>query len=217
MTDGIAWLAAPQPIACGGYRVVLARGLSHEELAGRLASTVEFAGGYTAVPVGEHTNSSFTQVLDDALADPFAGIDIGPRLGCSGGWVYAVACGCWPGEFGPLEAVSRDGAHVFLLEYEEENGKPVPPQFEYFHDDRLLSAFNLHLNSSWGYEGVQGDPATADRLQERLTAAGLPDPGRKRREVHLTTLRIVQDFFGLSLPRDPIVNGPLPAVLLEPA
>ncbi|MFJ7990416.1 hypothetical protein [Streptomyces sp. NPDC096351] len=161
--------------------------------------------GYITVPVGEHTNS-----------DPFAGVDIGLRLGCSGAWVY-VAYGCWPGEFGPLEAVSRDGAHVFLLEYEEANGKPVPPQFEYFHDGRLLSAFNLHLDGSWGYEGVQGDPATADRLQERLTAAGLPDPGRERREVHLTTLRVVQDFFGLSLPRDPIVNGPLPAVLLEPA
>lgn len=28
-----------------------------------------------------------------------------------------------------------------------------------------------------GYEKVEGDPATGARLQERLTAAGIPDPG----------------------------------------
>jgi hypothetical protein len=118
--------------------------------------------------------------------------------------------------FGPLAHLSNGGAHVCLLEYEEENGKPVPPQFASFQDGRVLAAFNLHLDRSWGYEKVDGDPVTTTGLQERLTAAGLPDPERDHRDVHRVTLGVVEEFFGLSLPREVIVSGSLPAVLLEP-
>ncbi|MGR4878156.1 DUF6461 domain-containing protein [Streptomyces sp. LARHCF249] len=215
MTDDMTWLAAPQSIAFGGYHVVLARGLSPEELADRLAAAVLYETRHVAVAVGEHTGSSLLELMDDSYGDSYDGI--GLRLGRAGDWTYAVAYGGWPGEFGPLAPVSRGGVHVCLLEYEEENGKPVPPQFQYFHDGRLLSACNLHLDASWGYQGVDGDPATAARVQELLTAAGLPDPERDGREVHRTVLGIVEGFFGLSLPKDPIVSGALPAVLLEPA
>ncbi|MFE4593030.1 DUF6461 domain-containing protein [Streptomyces laurentii] len=215
MTDGTTWLAAPQSIAFGGYYVVLARGLSPEELADRLAAALLYEAEHLVVAVGEHTGDSLLELMDDTYGDPFDGI--GLRLGRAGDWTYAVAYGGWPGEFGPLARVSRDGAHVCLLEYEEENGKPVPPQFEYFHDGRLLSACNLHLDTSWGYQGVDGEPATAARLQQLLTAAGLSDPERDAKEVHRTALGIVEKFFGLSLPKDPIVSGSLPAVLLEPA
>ncbi|MFD8210686.1 DUF6461 domain-containing protein [Streptomyces sp. NPDC059695] len=215
MTDGTTWLAAPQSIAFGGYHVVLARGLSPEELADRLAATLLYEAEHIVVAVGEHTGDSLLDLMDNTYGDSFDGI--GLRLGRAGGWTYAVAYGGWPGEFGPLTPVSRDGAHVCLLEYEEENGKPVPPQFEYFHDGRLLSACNLHLDVSWGYQGVDGEPATAARLQQLLTAAGLPDPERDKREVHRTALGIVEEFFGLSLPKGPIVSGTLSAVLLEPA
>ncbi|GAA3284301.1 hypothetical protein [Streptomyces lavendulae] len=68
-----------------------------------------------------------------------------------------------------------------------------------------------------GLPGVDGEPATAARLQEIFTAAGLPAPERDQREVHRTALGIVYKFFGLSLPRDPIVSCTLPTVLLEPA
>ncbi|MFI6086219.1 DUF6461 domain-containing protein [Streptomyces sp. NPDC051217] len=215
MTDGTTWLAAPQPITFGGYYVVLARGLSTEELADRLAATVLYDTEHIASAVGEHTGASLLELMDDTYGDSSDGI--GLRLGRAGDWMYAVAYGGWQGEFGPLTPVSRDGAHVCLLEYEEENGKPVPPHFAYFHDGRLLSACNLHLDASWGYQGVDGDPATAARLEKLLTAAGLPDPARDRREVHHTALVVVEEFFGLSLPKDAIVSGTLPAVLLEPA
>ncbi|GLX41181.1 hypothetical protein Sros01_72540 [Streptomyces roseochromogenus] len=76
---------------------------------------------------------------------------------------------------------------------------------------------NLHLDASWSYNWVDGDPETAARLQELLTAANLPDPERDRREVHRTALCVVEKFVGLSLPKDRIVNGTLPTVLLEPA
>ncbi|MBT2482735.1 DUF6461 domain-containing protein [Streptomyces sp. ISL-94] len=214
MTNGTTWLAARQSVAFGGYHVVLARGLSPEELADRLAAAVEYTE-CTAVAVGEHTGESLLELMDDTYGGSMDGI--GLRLGRAGDWTYAVAYGGWQGEFGPLAPVSRGGAHVCLLEYEEENGKPVPPQFAYFLDGRLLSACNLHLDASWGYQGVDGDAATAARLQELLTAAGLQDPERDRREVHGTALGIIQAFFGFSLPKAPIVDGVLPAVLLEPA
>ncbi len=215
MTNGTTWLAARQSIAFGGYHVVLARGLSPEELADRLAATVLYDTKHTAVAAGEHTGESLLELMDDTYGDSSDGI--GLRLGRTRDWTYSVAYGGWQGEFGPLTPVSRGGAHVCLLEYEEENGKPVPPHFAYFHDGRLLSACNLHLDASWGYQGVDGDPATAARLQELLNAAGLPDPERDRREVHRTALGVVEGFFGLSLPKDPIVHGTLSAVLLEPA
>ncbi|MBD0421724.1 hypothetical protein H0H10_21645 [Streptomyces sp. TRM S81-3] len=214
MTDGIIWLAAPRCIAFGGYRVMMARGLSPEEFADRLAAAVDGAER-VAVAVGQHTGDTLLELMEDTYGDAFEGI--GLRLGRTGDWSYAVAYGGWQGEFGPLEPVSRGGAHVFLLEYEEENGKPVPPQFAHAHDGRPMSACNLHLDASWGYRGVEGDPVTAARLQESLTAAGLPAPERDSREVHRIALGVVERFFGLSLPRDPVVNGTLPAVLLEPA
>ncbi|MFG2757953.1 hypothetical protein [Streptomyces wuyuanensis] len=215
MTDGTTWLAAPRPIAFGGHRVVLARGIVPRELADRLAETVSYDAEYIVVEAGDHTGESLLELMDDTYGDSFDGI--GLRLGSAGDWAYAVAYGGWPGEFGTPAPVSRGGVHVCLLEYEEENGKPVPPQFAYYHDGRPLSAFNLHLDASWGYQGVEGDHATAASLQELLTAAGLPDPERDSREVHRTALGIVEGYFGLSLPQDPIVSGTLPAVLVEPA
>ncbi|MFH8370536.1 hypothetical protein [Streptomyces sp. NPDC018031] len=215
MTIGTAWLADPRCIAFGGYRVVLARGLSADELAGRLAAAVLYDAEHIAVAVGEHTGESLLRLMDETYGDPSDGI--GLRLGHTGDWSYAVAYGGWPGEFGPPAPLSEGGAHVCVLEYEEENGKPVPPDFAYFHDGRLLSGCNLHLDASWGYRGVDGDPATAARLQELLTAAGLPDPDRDRGDVHRTALSVLDGFFGFALPRDEIVTGTLPAVLLEPA
>ncbi|MFF4444980.1 DUF6461 domain-containing protein [Streptomyces sp. NPDC001502] len=195
-----------------GHRVVLARGLTPDELVGRLPEAVH---GMTPgeVAVGEHTSDSLLEWTDDTYGDVYAAM--GLRLGRAGEWTYAVAYGGWQGEFGSLTPLSRDGAHVCVLEFEEENGKPVPPQFEYPHDGRLLSARNLHLDGSWGYEGVEGDPATAGRLQELLTATGLPDHELDNREVHRTALGVVERFFGLSLPKEPIVHGILPAVVLE--
>ncbi|MFD6180722.1 DUF6461 domain-containing protein [Streptomyces goshikiensis] len=214
MTDGMIWLAAPRSITYGGYHVVLARGLTPDELAARLAAAVDGVE-CGVVAVGEHTGDTLLELIDDTYDDTLAAI--GLRLGRTGDWTYAVAYGGWAGEFGSLEPVSRGGAHVCLLEYEEENGKPVPPQFAYFHDGRLLSACNLHLDASWGYTGVDGDPATARRLQDLLTGAGLPDPALDRGETHRTALGVIERFFGLSLPRAAIVEGTLPSVLLEPA
>jgi hypothetical protein len=63
---------------------------------------------------------------------------LGLRYGEIGEWVFVVKYGGWPGAFFRQPPVSRGDAHVFQLEFEEENGKPVPPQFSYLHDDRLM-------------------------------------------------------------------------------
>jgi hypothetical protein len=210
MTDGTTWLADRQAIAFGGYHVVLARGLAPQTLAERLAAALLYDAEHVVVPVGDHTGTSLLELVEDDY-------DVGLRLGSTGDWSYAVAYGGWQSAFGPLAPLSNGGAHLCLLEYEEENGKPVPPQFACFQDGQVLAAFNLHLDRSWGYEKVDGDPLTATGLQERLTAAGLPDPARDPREVHRVALGVVEEFFGLTLPREVIVSGTLPAVLLEPA
>ncbi|GAA1173894.1 hypothetical protein F4556_007122 [Kitasatospora gansuensis] len=214
MTDGISWLAEPRSITFGGHLVVLARGLDMQGLADGLAAAVH-GPEHVAVGVGRQSGEDLLELMDEAFDGSWEGI--GLRLGRAGDWTYAVAYGGWPGEFGSLLPLSQGGVHLCLLEYDEENGKPVPPDFAYLHDGRLLAACNLHLDASWGYDGVTGDPATAAPLQELLTAAGLPAPDLDRRQVHRTALGVVERRFGLSLPKELIVNGVLPAVLLEPA
>ncbi|MEU0936211.1 hypothetical protein [Embleya sp. NPDC005971] len=211
MTDGIAWLAEPQSIAFGGYSVTLARGLGVEALTARIAASARWSQR-TVEPVGELTGAGLVEALDSEYGDAWDGI--GLRLGVSGGWTFAVAYGGWFGEFRDGPAISADGASVFLLEYEEENGKPVPPTFHYHRDGRTVCSFNLHLDDSWGTGQVVGDPEVADRLKELLSAEGLPDKERANREVHRTILGVLERHFGLTLPRALVVDTPLPAVLL---
>ncbi|WP_147420053.1 DUF6461 domain-containing protein [Streptomyces sp. WM6372] len=219
MTDGITWLAEPRSIAFGGYSVVMARGLTPEELVGRLTETV-YGPEHTAVPVGNLTGDELVELITDSFGSQYEGI--GLRHGRCGDWSYTVAYGGWMGEFEDESPISRGGVDVCRLEFEEENGKPVPPQFAYTRDGVRLSSFNLHLDGSWGYDGVDGDPETASRVQAELTAAGLPadegaDGEADDRDVHRTALGVLERHFGLSLPREEIVGGTLPAVLLEPA
>jgi hypothetical protein len=212
MTDGIAWLAEPQSIAWGGYGIVIARDLASETLAARVADTV-FGPRREKRSIGELTGRQVQDVLEGLFDDVFNGIAL--RHGEIDEWAYVIKYGGWQGEFGVTPSVSRGDAHVFQVEYEEENGKPVPPQFAYLHDERLMCAFNLHLDGSWGYDGVQGDPEVASAVQERLTAAGLPDEDLERRVVHRACLEVIGRHFGLTLPRRRILEETLPTLLLR--
>lgn len=213
MTDGITWLAAPQSIAFGGYSVVFARGLDAGELVSRLTATLFTAR--TPVSLGRVTSKYMVDAVADEQWGPYP--LIGLRYGEIGEWVFVVKYGGWPAEFDSLLPVSRDGAHVFQVEFEEENGKLVPPQFSYCHDERFMCFFNLHLDDSWGYQGVSGDPEVAARVEEMLAAAGLPNPDVPRRETHRMVLGIIERCFGLSLPHPHVLETALPAVLLEVA
>lgn len=214
MTDGTAWLAAPRSITFGGYSVLLARGLGSEELVARFATTV-LGPARTVYPVGELTGTELVELLEEEYGDLCE--EIALRHEEHDGWAYAVMYGGWQGEIDDLRPVSRGGAHVFHLEFEEENGKPVPPHFSYLHDERVMCAFNLHLDRSWGYDGVAGDPETAAPLERLLNAAGLPDEDLPRRDAHRIALGVLEAHFALTLPRTRILEAPLPAVVLETA
>ncbi|MFF4172614.1 hypothetical protein [Streptomyces sp. NPDC001744] len=210
MTDGITWLAAPRAVAYGGYGVVLARGLDEEGLASRLAEAA-YGDRRTVRPLGELTGVDLIEELEYAYDSE----EMALRLGRDGAWVFAVMYGLWQGEFESLEPVSRGGAHVFHLEFEEENGKPVPPFFRYFHDGRVMCDLNLHLDRSWGSAGVEGDPGVAPHVERLLAEAGLPDESLPPRGVHRTSLHVLERHFGLSLPRARVLEESLPAVVLE--
>ncbi|MFD0566953.1 DUF6461 domain-containing protein [Kitasatospora saccharophila] len=211
MTDGITWLAGPRSIAFGGYSVTLARGLGAEALAARIAAAARWSER-TVEPVGELTGDGLVEALEEEFGDAWDGI--GLRLGASGGWTFAVAYGGWFGEFENDPVISAGGAEVFSVEYEEENGKPVPPTFHYHRDGRTVCSFNLHLDDSWGSGTVAGDPEVACEIERLLSAEGLPDEGRADREVHRAALGVLERHFGLSLPRALVLEAPLPTVLL---
>ncbi|WP_405016952.1 hypothetical protein OHV05_07525 [Kitasatospora sp. NBC_00070] len=211
MTDGIAWLAEPQSITFGGYSVTLARGLGVEALAARIAASAQWSKR-TVRPAGELTGDGLVEALESEYGDTWDGI--GLRLGASDGWTFAVAYGGWFGEFRNDPAISEGGAEVFRVEYEEENGKPVPPTFRYHRDGRTVCSFNLHLDDSWGDGQVEGDPEVTGPVKELLTAEGLPNDETENREVHRTTLAVLERHFGLTLPRALVLEAPLPAVLL---
>ncbi|MFD5465773.1 hypothetical protein ACFWIQ_23495 [Kitasatospora sp. NPDC127059] len=213
MTDTLSWLAEPESIAFGGYSVVLARGLEPAELVARIAA--ETFPRRTARPLGPSTAED---LIEEHELDLMSGTeDVALRYGQAGDLAFAVAYGYWQGELALPASVSRGGAEVYHVEYEEENGKPVPPQFDSSRDGQPLCFFNLHLDASWGRDGVDGDPATAAAVTADLAAAGLPDPERSRRDVHRSCLELLGRRFGLALPRAAVLDGELPAVLLEAA
>ncbi|MFF5639005.1 DUF6461 domain-containing protein [Streptomyces sp. NPDC012825] len=214
MTDGTTWLAAPQSITHGGYSVLLTRGLGEEELVSRLAGAV--CGERRVLrSLGELTGADLLGELEDEYGEFHE--EAAVRVGRDGEWVFAVLYGLWQGEFEITPPVSRDGAHVFHLEFDEDNGKPVPPWFHYFHDERLMCGFNLRLDHSWGSAGVDGDPEVAPQVERLLGEAGLPDENLPYRDAHRTSLHVVERHFGLSLPRARVLEEPLPSVVLETA
>ncbi|MEU9324908.1 hypothetical protein AB0D91_14060 [Streptomyces canus] len=211
MTDGTAWLAEPQSIAYGGYSVVIAPDLESESLARRIAETAP--GPYRPRPIGELTGRQVQDLLEGLYGEVRGGIAL--RHGELDEWSYVIKYGGWQGRFGYAgRPVDRGGLHVFHLEYEEENGKPVPPRFTYRHDENLMCAFNLHLDGSWAQGSPEGDAEVVAAVQERLTAAGLPDDDLDRRAVHRACLEVVQRHFGLTLPRERILEDTLATLLL---
>ncbi|MFB8032287.1 hypothetical protein ACFC5Z_04900 [Streptomyces sp. NPDC056004] len=180
----------------------------------RFATTV-LGPERTVCPVGELTGADLIERLEDEYGDFHE--EIALRHEEHGGWAYAVMYGGRQGEIDDLRPVSRGGAHVFHLEFEEENGKPVPPHFSYLHDGRVMCAFNLHLDRSWGYDGVDGDPEAAAPVKWLLNAAGLSREDMPRQDAHHIALAVLEGHFALTLPRTRILEAPLPTVVLETA
>ncbi|MFC9495689.1 DUF6461 domain-containing protein [Streptomyces sp. NPDC056982] len=205
MSDGIGWIAREE-IAWAGYCVTLARGLEPGELVTRLARDTAPA------PLGECTGYDLNTQLVDRERALHRSDSIAVRYGAVGDLAFAVADGYWPGEMntGPLLAGSKGGAHVFRLYHESQNPKLPPPEFTYFHDGDYMCGFDMHMHT-WSHEITGSRP---DLVSAALQAGGVPDEDRQD-VAHAKSLAVVEEQFQLTLPKELVLHGKLPAALIR--
>ncbi|MER7410998.1 MULTISPECIES: hypothetical protein [Streptomyces] len=159
-----------------GYCVTFARGPSSSDLATRLV----------------------------AAAPEWSRAHLSLHHGTIGDLAYAVAEGdTWSGVMGPgyTEGLSDGGAHVFQLYYESRNPKLPPPDFCYFHDGQLLCGFDMYMHT-WSHEVVGTQP---ELVAPYLHTAGVPEEA-DRDTAHLKSLQVIQERFGLTLPREEVLR-----------
>ncbi|MFE6165213.1 DUF6461 domain-containing protein [Streptomyces sp. NPDC056486] len=195
MSDGLTWLANSD-VTWAGYCVTLARGLEPDELVRRLAR------GEPGL-LGEYTGGTLEDFLERRDAPARTAVRYGSREGLS----FAVAYGDWPGYTGPgfTDGLSR-GAHIFQLYYESDNPKVPPPSFSYFHQETYMCGFDLCSFPDVG--GTEPELILGD-----VQAAGI-EGEEDRDAAHARSLSVVEDRFGLSLPRMQILEGLLPAATI---
>lgn len=204
MHDGITWIASSD-ISWLGYCITLARGIEPDELVRRLA-------GQTAPALlGEQTADELQRYVSRQDQESGRSDTIAVRYGAAADLAFAVADGNWPGamELGIPDGLSQGGAHVFRLYYEKQNPKLPPPTFSYFHDGRYLCGFDMYMHR-WSSEitGVQ-----PDLISQAVLDAGIPSE-TARDSAHTKTLAVVEKQFQLTLPRDEVLHGSLPAALI---
>ncbi|MDI3420582.1 DUF6461 domain-containing protein [Streptomyces luteolus] len=199
MSDGIAWIARAD-LSEFGYCVTLARGIGPEELVARLAH------GYEVEALEELTADDLEDRLETDGSESFA-----VRYGqTDGGLSFAVAHGAWPGEMGPgyTDGLSNGGVEVFQFYYETENPKLPPPEFTYMRDGEYLCSFSMDTIE------VQGDsPELVRALSADLEAAGVPRE-ENRGTAHEKSLMIAGERFGLTLPKETVLQGELPTAII---
>jgi Family of unknown function (DUF6461) len=204
MRDGLAWIAdawrGTTPSA-GDLYITCARGLSPQRLAERMADhePVEFGPALTVQDA--HRMVDLTQIYC-----------VG-RIGRSGDWSFIVEC--VGSEGWALDPATSRGAEVLIFDPQPDN---PPSFFRYFADGEL----QLHFELGFGYHPAGAQP---DLLRPALEAAGVipPEddmddllgadeelaPAEEKRRV----LKVIGEHFGLSLPREVIESGQLPAVV----
>ncbi|MEJ8668115.1 hypothetical protein WKI71_04620 [Streptomyces sp. MS1.AVA.1] len=104
-SGGITWIADGD-ISWLGYCIKLARGLTGEQLAARLAAP----GG--PVPVEATTGPQAEELIDELDAERGDADSIAVRYGDHAGLGFALAYGHWPSVLGPAyhDGTSRDGS-----------------------------------------------------------------------------------------------------------
>ncbi|WP_405524428.1 hypothetical protein [Streptomyces canus] len=204
-SGGITWIA-DEDISWLGYCIKLARGLTGEQLAARLA----VGGG--PVPVQATTGPQVEELIDGLDAERGDTDSIAVRYGDYAGLGFAVAYGHWPSVLGPAyhDGTSRDGVHVFELYHEKQNPKVPPPSFAYFHDDHYACGFDMYMHT-WSQE-ITGPGA--DLIRADIIAAGIPEE-RTRGTAHRASLGVLERRFELALPSDLILGASLPTALVR--
>lgn len=192
-SGGIQWLAD-----WDGWYVSLtfARGIGPDELAARLGA---LPGLHPGTLGAVDAWSMVTETVDgDGVA----------RVGTWGGWSFAVEHGM-PAGAQRLAEVSRSGVEAVHLDPQPDH---PPKQFAYARDGELICCFGL------GEECWRGGHRPDFLLPELVDAKILGPDGSYARpedepdaERDRLTLAVLEDRFGLSLPRHLVEEAPLPA------
>lgn len=197
MSGGIQWLVDQDDWQHG---VVFARGIDPEELGVRM-------GGRPGSVVSPITGTqAWNMVLDLATDDD----DI-VRVGACGDWSFAIEYGMGDGG-DRLAEISRNGVEAIHLDPCPDH---PPAMFSYARYGAFVCSFGIGEEVwRWGEQ--------PDLLLPELMAAGVLHPdgtyARPEGESYLDrdrhTLALIETRFGLSLPRDEVVNQRLRAFLI---
>ncbi|MFF4250268.1 DUF6461 domain-containing protein [Streptomyces sp. NPDC001663] len=204
MPENLAWIAdawrGTSPSVTDLY-IACARGLSPQELAEHMAD-------HEPVEIGPALTIQEAHRMVD-LAQIYC---VG-RIGHSGEWSFIVECvGSERWALDP--AVSR-GAEVLIFDPRPDD---PPSFFTYLADGEV----QLHFELGFGHDPAGAQP---DLLRPALEAAGVippeddiddllgADEELSSAEEKRRVLKVVGEHFGLSLPRQVIENGQLPAVV----
>ncbi|WP_424216299.1 DUF6461 domain-containing protein (plasmid) [Streptomyces sp. BI20] len=200
VSSGVRWLAEEQE-GDWAHALLFARGVAPEELARRL-------GGVRGPVSGVLTGSAaLNLVLDPSGQSP----DL-VRVGAHGGWSFAVEYGFGGGAAHRLDEISRHGVEAICLDPSPDH---PPMTFAYARDGLDVCGFGIGEECwRWG-----GNP---DLLLPELVAAGILHPdgtqafedGPHRDRVR-DTLALIEDRFGLALPRGALWDEPLPAFVIR--
>lgn len=205
MPDGLAWIADAWQSAhlnATDLYLTCARGLSPQQLAERMADHEPAEVGPALTIQEASQRVDLTQIYC-----------VG-RIGQSGEWAFIVECGGSEG-WSLDPAVSRGGADVLIFDPRPDD---PPSFFRYLADGEL----QLHFELGSGYDPTGAQP---DLLRPALEAAGvIPPEGSiddllgddeelSPLEHRRRALAVVGEHFGLSLPRQVIESGQLPAVV----
>ncbi|MFB7500745.1 hypothetical protein ACFC09_39745 [Streptomyces sp. NPDC056161] len=189
MSDGITWLTGAWLVEAPGLFVTFARGISPRDLVGRLGARP----GEVLDPItfAEAERLTFNDRESARVA----------RFGECVGWSYAVEQG-WPSKaWWAHPDVSAGGVEVLHL-----TPKPDDPPREcwYYRDGHTVGRFDI---------GDTPDEGMAFLLPAFEEAGLLDDDVSEELDSLRATLAALQQYFGLSLPRQEILNGRLPAAV----
>ncbi|MFI6654092.1 DUF6461 domain-containing protein [Streptomyces sp. NPDC050523] len=205
MPDNLAWIADAWQSAnlnATDLYITCARGLSPEQLAERMAD-------HEPVEIGPALTIQEASSMVDLTQVYCVG-----RIGRSGDWSFIVESGGSEG-WSLDPAVSRGGAEVLIFDPRPDD---PPSFFTYLADGEL----QLHFELGFGYHPAGAQP---DLLRPALEAAGVIPPedsiddllGEDEElspvEEKRRVLKVAGEHFGLSLPREMIESGQLPAVV----
>ncbi|MFJ3520747.1 MULTISPECIES: DUF6461 domain-containing protein [unclassified Streptomyces] len=198
MADGIKWLTDWDRDVCG---VVFARGISAADLAVCM-------GGVPGTATEPITDSEVEHL---GMRGPSYGVagDGVVRVGTAGEWAFAVEYGDSTG-VDRLEEISSASGEA--IHYIPMSARP-PARFHYAKDGVLTCGFGIsEEHRRWGAEpDLLLSGFVAGQVLHPDGSKIFPPDNEPYATSHALTLSLLEQWFGLSLPRAALSEGRLPA------